>query len=192
LEYDCVLLSPPRHMAVGLVVDGYSGQHFTYEGKRYYYIETTGRNWDIGEIPTAYEGKTAVYEIWGVNGPRKALTYKGPSPASYEKGVLQVAFYRSHQGQSGDYEGKQAFQYRIQLEGDPTLLDRVKKVEYRRMHKSFAEYRDRTWLAKTHRGNNFRADWKGWGYTPITVKVTYKSGQTQLFLIENEPELAGI
>ncbi|MEM7036222.1 MAG: hypothetical protein AAF570_04510 [Bacteroidota bacterium] len=33
LEYDCVLLSPPRHMAVGLVVDGYSGQHFTYEGK---------------------------------------------------------------------------------------------------------------------------------------------------------------
>ena len=65
MGYDVVLISPPGHMAVGILGgDGLSGTYWTHNGGKYYYIETTGSGWEIGQLPPEYTGKTAhIYDI---------------------------------------------------------------------------------------------------------------------------------
>ncbi|ABR55501.1 conserved hypothetical protein [Methanococcus vannielii SB] len=61
LGYDVVLLELPRHMAIGIRGGkGIYGTYYQYNGNNYYYLETTGKNWDIGEIPEEYFGKNAI------------------------------------------------------------------------------------------------------------------------------------
>jgi hypothetical protein len=43
------------HMAVG-IAGSYSGSYYVYEGKDFYYCETTGVGWMIGEFPTQLDG----------------------------------------------------------------------------------------------------------------------------------------
>ena len=40
-----------------------SGTYYMYEGKRYYYLETTGEGWQIGQIPDDYKSADAKKEI---------------------------------------------------------------------------------------------------------------------------------
>ncbi len=55
MGYDAVLLELPEHMALGIKCDPeQKGRNFDYEGSNYYYLETTGNNWQIGEIPEEY------------------------------------------------------------------------------------------------------------------------------------------
>jgi len=66
MDYDAVLIrfDPVRerdagHMAVGVAVTGVSGGYsYTYDGEKYYYLETTSTSWTVGEIPSEYEGKS--------------------------------------------------------------------------------------------------------------------------------------
>jgi hypothetical protein len=75
MDHDAVLIrfSPPvegesGHMAVGVAVAGVSGSHsYPYDGKSYYYLETTS-TWPLGVIPPAilseYGGKSdAIYAL---------------------------------------------------------------------------------------------------------------------------------
>ena len=63
MGYDCILINPPEHVAVGVALDHY-GTYWPYEGVDYYYVETTGEGWEIGELPEEYEGQGAnVYPI---------------------------------------------------------------------------------------------------------------------------------
>jgi hypothetical protein len=55
MGFDTVLLSYPNHMAVGISVTNISGSYYSSDGKHYYYVETTGKNWKIGEIPPEYK-----------------------------------------------------------------------------------------------------------------------------------------
>ena len=60
MGYKVVLLNPPNHMAVGVKISGnISGSSWEYEGDNYYYIETTGLNWRIGQLPDKYQDATA-------------------------------------------------------------------------------------------------------------------------------------
>lgn len=60
LGYGVVLLQLPNHMAVGVKgADTLSGTYFEYQGSRYYYLETTGTNCDLGEIPDEYANQSA-------------------------------------------------------------------------------------------------------------------------------------
>ena len=67
LEYDAVLFlipgttDDPGHMAVGVAGEGLAGSHITHDEKKYYYAETTGADWKIGEIPR--EHKNAVIQV---------------------------------------------------------------------------------------------------------------------------------
>lgn len=63
--YDTVLIQPPGHMAAGIYgSDDLQGVYWEYEGRRYYYIETTGEGWGIGDIPETYEDAEAyVYQV---------------------------------------------------------------------------------------------------------------------------------
>ena len=61
MDYGSVLIELPEHMAVGVKCsDDFSGTYYEYQGSRYYYLETTGLGWDIGEIPEEYEGEEAI------------------------------------------------------------------------------------------------------------------------------------
>ena len=53
LSYDLILLNPKGHLALG-VSGQFSGAHYEYNNLQYFYSETTGKGWEIGNIPEAY------------------------------------------------------------------------------------------------------------------------------------------
>lgn len=58
MGYGAVLLDLPGHMAVGVKgSDTLPGSYYLVDGIHYYYVETTGPNWQIGEIPDKYKGE---------------------------------------------------------------------------------------------------------------------------------------
>ncbi len=60
MGYGVILISPPDHMAVGIKGgDNIYGTYWTYEGSKYYYVETTGEGYDIGQLPPEYAHSTA-------------------------------------------------------------------------------------------------------------------------------------
>ena len=63
LGYDLVALNPEGHLALG--IEGkFPGFYFEHNGKRYYYSETTGTGWKIGNLPEIYIGApVTIYEI---------------------------------------------------------------------------------------------------------------------------------
>jgi len=58
-NYDMILISPPEHMAAGIYSEEINGHYYELDGRDYYYIETTGSGWGIGDIPETYEGELA-------------------------------------------------------------------------------------------------------------------------------------
>jgi hypothetical protein len=62
--YDMVLIQPPGHMAAGIYGSDLEGTYWEFEGRTYYYIETTGEGWGIGDIPARYENEKAyLYQV---------------------------------------------------------------------------------------------------------------------------------
>ncbi len=60
MGYGVILISPPGHLAVGLKGgDNIHGTSWEYAGEKYFYIETTGSGWAIGELPDEYVGASA-------------------------------------------------------------------------------------------------------------------------------------
>lgn len=60
MGYGVVLINPPNHVAVGVAGgEGVYGTYWAYNGKKYYYLETTGENWGLGEIPDEYRDTQA-------------------------------------------------------------------------------------------------------------------------------------
>ena len=51
LGVDAVLVVFPGHMATAVACDDCEGAYYDYKGREYYYVETTGTGWRIGEIP---------------------------------------------------------------------------------------------------------------------------------------------
>jgi hypothetical protein len=58
MGHDVALIELPGHMAVG-ISGKFSGFYYEFEGKKYFYIETTGRGWRIGEMPPEFTGLKA-------------------------------------------------------------------------------------------------------------------------------------
>jgi hypothetical protein len=68
MGYDVALLVLPEkaHMAVGVALTGNNGSYYTYDGRDYYYLETTGRGWRVGQVPPDLAGARAiVYPLRG-------------------------------------------------------------------------------------------------------------------------------
>ena len=60
MNYGTVLIVLPGHMALGVKgSDTLPGSYFTYNGSRYYYVETTASGWGVGDLPPQYEGASA-------------------------------------------------------------------------------------------------------------------------------------
>ncbi len=55
MDIDFVLLVLPEHMALGVHCDEVEADRYLwFQGKKYYYLETTMPNWQIGQIPQDY------------------------------------------------------------------------------------------------------------------------------------------
>jgi hypothetical protein len=60
MGHDIILISPPEHMAVGISgKDVFYGSYWELDNKWYFYLETTGEGWEIGEVPENYKGISA-------------------------------------------------------------------------------------------------------------------------------------
>ena len=64
MGYETVYISPPEHYAVGVWGSDLSDYSYTYDNKTYYYCETTGDGFKIGDIPTEYKNQEVrIYDI---------------------------------------------------------------------------------------------------------------------------------
>ncbi len=60
MGYGVILIEFPEHCAVGVKgSDNIYGTYWEYEGEKYFYIETTGSDWAIGELPDEYKEVSA-------------------------------------------------------------------------------------------------------------------------------------
>jgi hypothetical protein len=59
MGFDSLLVLLPRHMALAVACDDCSGTHYEVNNRRYYYVETTGTGWEIGQLPPQMEGYAA-------------------------------------------------------------------------------------------------------------------------------------
>jgi len=66
MDYDVALLifEEQEHMAVGVNMPNASGYYWEYQGKKYFYLETTGDGWEIGDCPPEFrEALADVYPV---------------------------------------------------------------------------------------------------------------------------------
>jgi hypothetical protein len=64
LGYGAVFINPPDHLAVGILGNNLQGTYWTYNNQTYYYCETTGEGFTIGQLPAQFDGEGAyVYPI---------------------------------------------------------------------------------------------------------------------------------
>ena len=64
LGYGAVFVNPPDHLAVGVLGDNLQGTYWTYKNQTYYYAETTGVGFKVGDLPDEFKGKSAyIYPI---------------------------------------------------------------------------------------------------------------------------------
>ncbi|MCW3994671.1 MAG: hypothetical protein NWE98_00795 [Candidatus Bathyarchaeota archaeon] len=64
MGYGTVYINPPDHYAVGILGNNLSGTYWTYSNKTYYYCETTGDGFKIGQLPEEFQGQKAyIYPI---------------------------------------------------------------------------------------------------------------------------------
>ena len=63
LGFDVVLVSPDKHMGVGIALRyEINGAAFEHRNKYYYYIETTSAGWGIGDYPEHLSAGVAIYD----------------------------------------------------------------------------------------------------------------------------------
>lgn len=54
----------PGHAAIGVDCPGAAGSYYEKDGVRYFYLETTNKGWQVGQVPPEYKGKSAlVYPV---------------------------------------------------------------------------------------------------------------------------------
>jgi|WetSurMetagenome_2_1015567.scaffolds.fasta_scaffold44102_2 hypothetical protein len=59
LGFGTVYINPPDHLAIGILGNDLKGTYWTYNDDNYYYCETTGVGFKIGDLPQEFDGQTA-------------------------------------------------------------------------------------------------------------------------------------
>lgn len=188
---DCVLLSPPGHMAVGLSITGLTGRHYLYAGKKYFYVETTGHNWEVGTIPPAYEGEAKVYELPRSGVERHAVAAHDISvDAARGETTIMLAFFRSPNGHLDPATRQTQYRYTVRLETDPVTLDEVLEVQYRRLDPAIPEVGKIPWLRAYDVQDRFQQTWTAATHMPVQVRIFFKDGSFVQTLVDVAPRIA--
>lgn len=58
-----VFKGDPGHMAVGVDCPDCWGSYYLKDGVKYFYLETTGPGWYVGEVPEEYRGERALVYV---------------------------------------------------------------------------------------------------------------------------------
>lgn len=91
MGYGVVLIVFPDHIAVGVKGgENIYGTFWEYNGDKYYYLETTGTGWRIGQLPDVYEG-TSAYVYPMVSTP--IITHEWSLVSRGYFGELEVTVY---------------------------------------------------------------------------------------------------
>jgi len=87
---DCVFIEVPGHVAVGVAINNPNCKYYNYNNKKYGFIETTNKNWKIGDIPDKYKNTSVkIYTIPNV--PKYAYNViKKPKLRTYKPLPKQV------------------------------------------------------------------------------------------------------
>jgi hypothetical protein len=80
MGYGTVYINPPNHYAVGILGNDLKGTYWTYQNKTYYYCETTGNGFKIGQLPDEFQGQTAY--IYGIDESKQFVPYLDVLPTS--------------------------------------------------------------------------------------------------------------
>lgn len=139
MGYGVVLLGlpdtkPEAHMALGVKGDeSIPGTYYEHDSDRYYYVETTGEGWRIGQMPE-FGGSTEA-EIIEIK-PHPTLVYKFETRVEQGEGVdvnarvwnkgepagFQTSFYAGFEDRSGNIRGSDKQQLgSIDKEGQKTV-----------------------------------------------------------------------
>lgn len=91
MGYGVVLIELPHHCAVGVKGgENVYGTYWEYEGSKYYYMETTGEGWEIGQLPEEYTNMSAsIYPMI----PTPILTHDWNIEGKWNIGELEVTVY---------------------------------------------------------------------------------------------------
>ena len=73
--HGAVLLAPPSHMAVGVAGTDLPGTFYEFEQRKYYFAETTGIGFEIGQLPSEYSGSQV--QIFSITGAQYVPSYQG-------------------------------------------------------------------------------------------------------------------
>ncbi len=92
MGYDVVLLELPEHMALGIKCspETRGGRSFEYNNNHYYYLETTGSNWEIGEMPEEYKDEPVEVIPVYRRPPLVNLDFSAQCEYSQKEGVVDV------------------------------------------------------------------------------------------------------
>ena len=91
MGYGVVLIELPHHCAVGVKGgENVYGTYWEYEGSKYYYMETTGEGWEIGQLPEEYTNMSA--SIFPMI-PTPILTHDWSIEGKGNVGELEVTIY---------------------------------------------------------------------------------------------------
>ncbi|MBR4562594.1 MAG: hypothetical protein IKO23_11830 [Bacteroidales bacterium] len=93
MDMDFVLLVLPEHMAVGVHCDEIDlPRYLLFQGKKYYFLETTMPNWGIGDIPENY--RSSEIEVVPVDAMPslliKGVKFESQEALVYEKADCEV------------------------------------------------------------------------------------------------------
>ncbi len=87
MRYDTILINPPGHMAVGVwATENLRGTHYTWNGRNYYYCETTGDGWKIGDVPSEFQNVDVT--LYSIN----QKSQFDPNQATYTPAIFIVGF----------------------------------------------------------------------------------------------------
>ncbi|HMK94424.1 MAG TPA: hypothetical protein VK536_03390 [Candidatus Limnocylindrales bacterium] len=96
LGYGTIFINPPDHLAVGILGNNLQGTYWTYDNQTYYYCETTGEGFTIGQLPAQFNGENAyVYPIstneqYVANIPSLSSAEPNPSSAPYSSNTPET------------------------------------------------------------------------------------------------------
>lgn len=93
MDVDFVLLVLPEHMAVGVHCDEIDlPRYLLFQGKKYYFLETTMPNWGIGDIPENY--RSSEIEVVPVDATPslliKGVKFESQEALVYEKADCEI------------------------------------------------------------------------------------------------------
>lgn len=61
--YGSIFINPEGHLAAGILGSDLPGYYWEYDSRNYYYAETVGDGWRIGDIPDQFRGYARLYPI---------------------------------------------------------------------------------------------------------------------------------